>query len=97
MDAALADYRLLGVTTNLEYLRDVLCHPEFRAGSATTSFIQNHLPAWQPAPAPEIALIAAALHDRLSATQQPARALSSPPADGSPWARADGFRIGQGS
>ncbi|MGQ0601793.1 MAG: ATP-binding protein, partial [Anaerolineales bacterium] len=94
MDVALAEYRLLGVTTTIDFLRDVLRHPEFRSGGATTGFIQNHMPAWQPAAVPEAALIAAALHDHLSAAQQPAHVQSTRPADHSPWARADGFRLG---
>jgi acetyl/propionyl-CoA carboxylase alpha subunit len=97
MNAALADYRLLGVTTNIEFLRDVLRHPEFVAGAATTSFIQNHMHAWQPAPVSEAALIAAALHDQLASASKPMAGQPMSAADHSPWVRADGFRIGQGS
>jgi pyruvate carboxylase len=39
MDRALAEWRVRGVRTNLPFLRNVLSHPRFRAGAATTNFI----------------------------------------------------------
>ncbi|MDW8293699.1 MAG: hypothetical protein RML84_11475, partial [Anaerolineae bacterium] len=36
LDAALARYIWLGVTTNVEFLRAALAHPEFVSGSMTT-------------------------------------------------------------
>jgi acetyl/propionyl-CoA carboxylase alpha subunit len=47
MDWALGQYVILGVTTNLTFLRDVLRHPIFVAGEATTHFIEDHLSEWQ--------------------------------------------------
>jgi len=39
---------LLGVPTNQDFLLDVLAHPEFIAGNATTGFIGEHLPHATP-------------------------------------------------
>ncbi|MEA2699115.1 MAG: geranyl-CoA carboxylase alpha subunit [Myxococcales bacterium] len=39
----LADTLILGVTTNKTFLTEVLAHPAFAAGQATTSFIADHL------------------------------------------------------
>lgn len=43
MQAALNEYALLGVTTNIAFLRAVLAHPEFHAGRATTTFIEHYM------------------------------------------------------
>lgn len=94
MQAALAESAFLGVTTNLEFLQDVLAHPDFQAGEADTGFVERELGDWSPAVEPPAeALIAAALLD-----------WGAPNGDGeeieleadpySPWARADGFRLG---
>ena len=41
-ERALAEFRVRGVATNLAFLQAVLAHDEFRAGSVTTSFIDDH-------------------------------------------------------
>jgi 3-methylcrotonyl-CoA carboxylase alpha subunit len=43
IEGALADYRVDGVHTNLPLLRAVVSHPEFRAGQATTDFLESRL------------------------------------------------------
>jgi acetyl-CoA carboxylase biotin carboxylase subunit len=58
---ALAETVVLGPTTNLAFLRDVLAHPAFTAGATHTGFLAAHFPAWTPAPAPEAAALVAAL------------------------------------
>ncbi len=100
MDAALAQTVVLGLTTNVAFLRAILSHPEFRAGTATTHFLTNHFAAWQPqvGPPPEAVLIATALAETLSrqdaGNDQLARMddLSGDPHN--PWRQADGFRLG---
>ncbi len=95
MDWALGQYVILGVTTNLSFLRDVLRHPIFIAGEATTHFIDDHLSDWQhPAPPlPAAALIAAALGELQTL---PVQTGAAEDADAySPWARTDSFRLGQ--
>ncbi len=51
MSAALAELVVVGVTTNLGFLRWVIDHPEFRAGRATTGFVAEH---WRPDLVPEL-------------------------------------------
>ncbi len=102
MDRALARAAVLGPTTNADYLRAVLAHPVFRAGEATTAFTARELAGWRPpAAAPsDDALVAAALAEFLAAEGRAAAngagaGAGAPDADRfSPFARADGFRVG---
>ncbi len=97
MDAALRDTVILGTTTNLSFLRALIHHPAFAAGEVDTGFIERHADDLMPpdAPLPDAALaapppavlIAAALAEQIGGMEASAAA--------DPWARADGFRIGQ--
>ncbi len=51
-DAALAELVLEGPATNVALLRAVLQHPAFRAGTLTTSFVDDHLADLAPALVP---------------------------------------------
>ncbi len=42
MDRALREFRIRGVKTNIPFLENVIAHPIFRAGDATTRFIDNN-------------------------------------------------------
>ncbi len=46
MDAALREYTIEGVTTNIAFLRDVIVHPAFRRGETSTDFIARHFAGW---------------------------------------------------
>jgi 3-methylcrotonyl-CoA carboxylase alpha subunit len=100
MEAALTRYVLLGVKTNLSFLRAILAQPEFRAGTATTEIIEEHLSDWQPAAAapPDEAFIATALADYLRTRASGARLAAGPEDTASdpfsPWRQSDSFRIG---
>jgi 3-methylcrotonyl-CoA carboxylase alpha subunit len=60
MDEALTEYRVEGVHTNLPLLRAVVSHPTFRAGEATTYFLESSLsPEAIVSGVPEEPLIAA--------------------------------------
>jgi acetyl-CoA carboxylase biotin carboxylase subunit len=48
MAAALADFPLLGIKTNIAFLKDIITHPEFMAGNTYTDFIPRHLSYWEP-------------------------------------------------
>jgi acetyl-CoA carboxylase biotin carboxylase subunit len=67
--AALRDYAVLGVTTNISYLLDILAHAEFRAGRMHTGFLAEHLTGWTDGADTDTALAAAAAaeHWRLHA------------------------------
>src|SRR5579883_2784530 len=41
MDRALREFRIRGVKTNIPFLENVVNHPQFQAGQATTSFIDT--------------------------------------------------------
>jgi pyruvate carboxylase len=41
MDRALREFRIRGVKTNIPFLENVVNHPQFQAGEATTSFIDH--------------------------------------------------------
>jgi acetyl/propionyl-CoA carboxylase alpha subunit len=89
MATALRGYTILGVTTNIAFLRDVIGHEAFFAGQTTTAFIDDYLSEWTPESPSEseldIAAIAASL---LSPTTGNTTAHD-------PWNRADGFRMGR--
>lgn len=93
MLAALRDYVVIGVVTNIAFLSDVLAHPAFVQGATQTQFLDDHMPEWQPAGAHlEHAAIAAALH----ATLTPAVGVTGgtrqrPP---SPWQTLGAWRLG---
>jgi len=90
MDRALADFVLLGVRTNIPFLRLLVGHPAFRAGDLHTGFLEEH-PLKRPASAlPDAALAAAALALLCQGPQLPegrrARAAS-------PWLDGGGWRL----
>ncbi len=43
---ALADYKALGIKTNVRYLQAILQHPEYAAGNIYTGFLDEHFPGW---------------------------------------------------
>ncbi|MBT1002669.1 biotin/lipoyl-binding protein [Paenarthrobacter sp. DKR-5] len=86
LDAALAGTAVLGLQTNIDYLRQLLADDEVRAGRLDTTLIERklhgirfHVPGEQ-----ELAAAALLLHRRLLAD-----------ADRGPWHRRNGWRLGQ--
>tara|TARA_R110001592_G_scaffold237306_6_gene496229 strand:+ start:37706 stop:41158 length:3453 start_codon:yes stop_codon:yes gene_type:complete len=47
MDRALREFRIRGVKTNIPFLLNIIRHDEFKDGSATVGFIQNHPEVFQ--------------------------------------------------
>lgn len=97
MDSALSQYVIMGLTTNVQFLRDVLRHPDFVAGNATTSLIERAFGNWQSpvVQVPDAAYIAAALSELLAdqARMVPSD-VNSESDTYSPWSHRDGFRLG---
>ena len=94
MGAALREVAVHGVVTNAGFLQDVLAHPDFRAGSVTTRWVESVFEGWSP-PEPGIeALVAAALADLTSGNRPSHIGNRSEPDPHSPWKTAGGFRIG---
>ena len=85
---ALTNYSVLGVDTNIEFLRDVINHKKFREGAITTHFIQeNFKPDWvsrSKRGLPLEILIAAILHDKLASNDLSNNTIESKKAL-SPW------------
>lgn len=83
LSAALADMSVLGLTTNISFLRELLVDPDVAAGHMDTGLI-DRLVGSRPAPLqPVEAPLAAALY-RLVGTEAT-----------TPWDDAHGFRIGE--
>ncbi len=75
MTAALDDCVILGIHTTTGFLKDVVNHPEFRAGRATTSFIGKFFPSWgrgEGEEERERLALAAAAYEALARTAGPA-------------------------
>ncbi len=53
---ALAEYSITGVTTNIEFCREILADPVFRAGELSTEFIPDFLARRSPLIEPSTAL-----------------------------------------
>jgi acetyl-CoA carboxylase biotin carboxylase subunit len=49
MAVALHEYAVEGVTTNIDFLADVIEHPRFADGQTHTGFVGEHFAAWEPA------------------------------------------------
>ncbi len=80
LDRALADTAVLGIRTNLNFLRALVTDPEVRAGRLHTGLIESLLPFADPEP--DTAEHAAVAHLRRSARRRP-----------TPWGAADGWRL----
>jgi len=100
MDWALRHYVILGdVTTNIPFLLDVINHPEFIAGNTPTSFLDEHLPNWQPSTElPIEALLATGLvefnHKTTTFENHPNHGASVSHTDPySPWLLGSQFRV----
>ena len=98
MAAALDDYVILGISTTIPFLKEVISHPRFRDGETTTGFIKNHFENWQenegPADGLTLALAAAAL-DELSPSRNIEKAAGLKKEVYSPWQTLGRWRIGE--
>jgi acetyl-CoA carboxylase biotin carboxylase subunit len=86
--AALRDYPVLGIRTNVAFLVRLLDHPAFRAGDLHTSFVDQHLEALIRVPDPPPAAIAAAAAAAPAATSPAASGRAAVP---DPWATLAGW------
>jgi acetyl-CoA/propionyl-CoA carboxylase, biotin carboxylase, biotin carboxyl carrier protein len=84
LHAALGRFTVLGVTTNIPFLRALLSDPDVRSGDLDTGLVERKLDSLAVVDRPDEVLAAAALE----------RQLSSGGGD-DPWARSDGWRVGE--
>jgi len=99
MKKALDDYVILGCKTNIQFLKDVIDHPLFKAGKTTTNFIKDNFPDWHPQEKPqslkELALAVAAFNSQDTNKQR--RGYEAEPKDAfSPWNKLGKWSIGGG-
>jgi len=99
MASALDDYVVLGIHTTIDFLKDVVRHPEFLAGRTTTAFLKKHFEGWGEGGADEDTLrlaLAAAAYDEMTRARIPgtSRAGGSAPGIPSPWTTLGGWRNG---
>jgi 3-methylcrotonyl-CoA carboxylase alpha subunit len=93
MDRALQDLIVLGVTTNVEYLRAILAEPNFRAGNTSTAYLAEYMAGWRPATdTDEWEWVAAAVYEVVELTaDRPAHSGDEQPVY-DPWEAARGWR-----
>jgi acetyl/propionyl-CoA carboxylase alpha subunit len=92
---ALSHYVVLGVTTNITFLKEVLNHEEFKKGNITTHFIDNYFKDWTIAKngLPIDAIIALAVYDLIhTKSQEIVRYKEEDPH--SPWKHVGRWRVG---
>ena len=88
LDGALADTTVLGVRTNIEYLRALIADPDVRSGNLDTTLIERRLPELAFRHPDAALLAAAALY--LHTLPLPADARNS----GDAWHDRSGWRVG---
>ncbi len=95
MDLALSRFVILGVRTNIPFLRNLIRHPSFATGDLHTHFLDEHAIA----PAPPGVLQEALLVAGWAATERPTVAAGNRPsrsgagARPSPWLEAGNWRL----
>ena len=97
MQAALKEFVVHGVVTNIDFLQAVLAHPDFQQGKVTTRWVEttmesDGLPLEPQAQTFTLHVLAAALSD-LAIVHRPSSSVNEPDPH-SPWKVASGFRIG---
>lgn len=88
LDRALSRTAILGVVTNIEFLRFLLADERVQAGDLDTALLDERLADYAPLPAPDDVLAAAGLY------RQSALALRARRFAGNAWAAPTGWRVG---
>ncbi|MEM6109152.1 acetyl/propionyl/methylcrotonyl-CoA carboxylase subunit alpha [Mycobacterium sp. 050272] len=88
LDRALAQTTILGVQTNIEFLRFLLADDRVQAGDLDTALLEERLPAFAPLPAPDDVLAAGGLYLQWVLAHR---------ARGNAWAQPSGWRVGAGA
>jgi acetyl-CoA carboxylase biotin carboxylase subunit len=96
MASALREFPILGIRTNIEFLHDVISHPEFLSGRTFTDFIPKNMPDWSPraeVKTPAEALTAAAL--QIESEKRNGRVGATAVDIPSPWELLGSWEIGR--
>ena len=103
MQAALKEFIVHGVVTNIDFLQEVLSHPDFATGKVTTRWVEKNMESngslhSQGVPfdtqdeTPVLHIIAAALADIATSSHKSETVNSNEPDPYSPWKITSGFR-----
>lgn len=95
---ALGDYVILGIKTTIDFLKDVISHPQFKKGKTTTDFLKLHFSDWEEKKKTEDKQKLAALACAFDSTlQSPVRTggVSSHKEIHSPWTSLGKWRLGE--
>ena len=84
LDSALASTTVLGIHTNIEYLRQLIVDPDVQAGNLDTGLIERRLPDIRFRKADDAILAVAALYLHSKSESKGA----------GPWRQHDGWRVG---
>jgi acetyl-CoA carboxylase biotin carboxylase subunit len=90
MQAALKDFIVHGVITNIDFLQAVLSHPDFQNGEVTTRWVETNFNWTPPAEPPREAFVAASLAE-LTIANRPS-SIENQNDSYSPWKVTNGFR-----
>ncbi|MBT1074185.1 acetyl/propionyl/methylcrotonyl-CoA carboxylase subunit alpha [Geobacter grbiciae] len=95
LQKALADYQVVGVTTNIGFLGSVAAHPAFAAADLDTGFIERHRTDLfpDPHPASDRTLALASLDVLLRRTVEAKRTALASADPYSPWHQTSGWRL----
>ena len=94
MQAALKEFIVHGVVTNIDFMQAVLSHPDFQQGKVSTRWVENNF-NWSPPSEPSLeSLIAAALADIVVPSSRSQVPPSNEHDPYSPWKNPSGFRVG---
>jgi len=88
LDRALAQTAVLGVQTNIEFLRFLLADERVRAGDLDTALLDGRVADFAPLPAPDDILAAGGLYRQWALDRR---------ARGNLWAAPTGWRVGGGT
>ena len=94
---ALDDYVILGIKTSIDFLKELIAHPDFQSGQTTTGFIETHFKDWEGKDKPDdlekMALLVASF-DSLGGSKEGARPSVGTKSTYSPWHLLGNWRIG---
>jgi acetyl/propionyl-CoA carboxylase alpha subunit len=94
MRAALREFIVHGVVTNIDFLQAVLAHPDFQNGEVTTGWVETDF-NWMPPAEPSLeALVAASISEVAVSSSTSQVSGSNEPDPYSPWKISNGFRVG---
>jgi acetyl-CoA carboxylase biotin carboxylase subunit len=97
MQAALQEFIVHGVLTNIDFMQAVLSHPDFQSGKVSTRWVETNLEAGtllskEQEQIPALHLLTAALAELTVVNRQPSIVNQSDPDPYSPWKVTSGFR-----